>query len=183
MQDYKVNWSIHCHRRKRSRVCLYFLVVAVIGVFLAFDTREDRRRLISASGILLWVLLLALCSKHPRKIDWRQVMSLIVIQVSATPGLNGGHFYSRSLGGSLYNSYLPSLFSDGRGDKPFSTVWATRWTDFWPLPTKGRVLSLATWCTKPFSIPKRWTIKAWPLMSANPSIRPKPCPPWLFLAV
>ena len=96
MRHYKIKWSINCHRRKRSRICLYFLVVTVIGVFLAFDTREDRRRLISAAGILLWVLLLALFSKHPRKIDWRQVKSsssTSYIQISSMIGQTGGHFF------------------------------------------------------------------------------------------
>ena len=34
---------------------------------------NGRRRLISAAGVLIFVVILALLSKHPRKIDWRQV--------------------------------------------------------------------------------------------------------------
>ena len=58
----------------KARAIPYALTLASIGIFLAFDTLDDRRRLISAAGILIFVAILALLSKHPRKIDWRQVV-------------------------------------------------------------------------------------------------------------
>jgi len=66
----------------KARAIPYALTLATIGIFLAFDTLDDQRRLISAAGILIFVVILALLSKHPRKIDWRQVTWGLVLQFS-----------------------------------------------------------------------------------------------------
>ncbi len=55
------------------RLSLYGLVLASVIVFLVVDTVDDRRRLISASGVFVFVAILALFSSNPRKIRWRQV--------------------------------------------------------------------------------------------------------------
>lgn len=59
---------------KQAQIAItYGFVFISIGVFLAVDTADDRRRLISAAGIVILVILLALLSKHPKEINWRQV--------------------------------------------------------------------------------------------------------------
>ena len=62
----------------RKLICFipYFVILAIIGSFLALDTSDDRQRLISAGGILVFVIILTVLSKHPKLIDWRQVRKI-----------------------------------------------------------------------------------------------------------
>jgi hypothetical protein len=57
----------------KIRIGLHCLAVTSITIFLVIDTSDDRRRLISASGVVVFVIFSALCSKHPKEIRWRQV--------------------------------------------------------------------------------------------------------------
>jgi hypothetical protein len=59
---------------------MYILVVIGIITFLAFDTKDDRRRLVSAGGILALVLIAFIFSKHRKEINWRQVTWGLVLQ-------------------------------------------------------------------------------------------------------
>ena len=59
---------------------VYVLVVIGIILFLAFDTHNDRRRLVSAGGILGLILIAFIFSKHPKQINWRQVTWGLVLQ-------------------------------------------------------------------------------------------------------
>ena len=58
----------------------YIAVIVAIIVFLAFDTKNDRRRLLSAAGIIALVLVAFIFSKHRLKINWRQVTWGLVLQ-------------------------------------------------------------------------------------------------------
>ena len=59
---------------------LYVIVIVAIVVFLAVDTTNDRRRLVSAGGVLGLVLIAFIFSKHRREINWRQVTWGLVLQ-------------------------------------------------------------------------------------------------------
>lgn len=58
----------------------YGLVLGSIAVFLIVDSVGNRKRLVSAGGILVFVFLGAICSKHPRRINWKQVTWGLVLQ-------------------------------------------------------------------------------------------------------
>eukprot|EP00092_Neocalanus_flemingeri_P002179 GFUD01002319.1.p1 GENE.GFUD01002319.1~~GFUD01002319.1.p1 ORF type:complete len:652 (-),score=150.80 GFUD01002319.1:85-2040(-) len=51
----------------------YLTVLVVIAVFIFIDTADDPRRLISAFGILVLILLGFIFSKHPGYVVWRHV--------------------------------------------------------------------------------------------------------------
>ncbi len=51
---------------QRIQIGLYSLVLLAIAVFLVVDTAGNRTRLISASGVVILILLGALFSKHRR---------------------------------------------------------------------------------------------------------------------
>ena len=59
---------------------MYIVVILGIMMFLAFDTKNDRRRLVSAGGILGLVLIAFIFSKHRKQINWRQVTWGLVLQ-------------------------------------------------------------------------------------------------------
>ncbi len=63
------------------RLIPYVAVFASALLFLILDTADDRRRLISAAGILVFVLILTCFSKHPRQINWRQVSNYWIRQL------------------------------------------------------------------------------------------------------
>ncbi|CAG0893810.1 unnamed protein product, partial [Darwinula stevensoni] len=54
-------------------VGIYVVLLGAVAVFLGFDTKDDRRRLISVGGICVLILLGFIFSKNPRKVNWRQV--------------------------------------------------------------------------------------------------------------
>ena len=71
--------SIHSTRPWIGKL-LYVVVVIGIVTFLAIDTKNDRRRLVSAGGILGLVLIAFIFSKHQKDINWRQVICCLVLQ-------------------------------------------------------------------------------------------------------
>lgn len=54
-------------------VTAYFIVFLIYVIFVVVDSANDRRKLISAFGLVIFILLGAIFSKHPSRIDWRQV--------------------------------------------------------------------------------------------------------------
>jgi pyrimidine nucleoside transport protein len=50
-------------------------------IFLVLDTKNDRRRLVSAAGILALVLIAFIFSNNRRLINWRQVTWSLVLQL------------------------------------------------------------------------------------------------------
>ena len=171
------------YSRQKSRYCIYFLLLSSVAIFLALDTSADRRRLISAGGILLWVLVLALFSKHPSQIDWRQVKLYCLSAPPPFSILFHSPLTFRWHGDSPYNSFLPYSYSAGLEVETSLPAWVTKSTDFWPSPMKVQALSLATWSIRRFSTRIPWTTIVWPTMSAKRSMRRKACPVWSSLAV
>ena len=62
-----------CVQNKAVQILIYIMVILSVVIFLVLDTYNDRRRLISASGVIVLVLICTVASKHPKKINWRQV--------------------------------------------------------------------------------------------------------------
>lgn len=60
-------------QKKLVQILIYVTVILIIGSFLVIDTVNDRRRLISASGVLVLVGFCTLASSNIKKISWRQV--------------------------------------------------------------------------------------------------------------
>eukprot|EP00095_Tigriopus_kingsejongensis_P008400 snap_masked-scaffold9_size846264-processed-gene-4.15 protein:Tk08400 transcript:snap_masked-scaffold9_size846264-processed-gene-4.15-mRNA-1 annotation:"hypothetical protein DAPPUDRAFT_312019" len=56
------------------RICLYVFVIGAAIAFLVVDCWDEPERLISAGGIVVFIILGAILSKHPMKIRWRQVI-------------------------------------------------------------------------------------------------------------
>lgn len=59
---------------------VYVLIVAAIVTFLVVDTANNRRRLVSAAGTLILILIGFIFSKYPGKIIWRQVLWGLALQ-------------------------------------------------------------------------------------------------------
>ena len=55
------------------QLVLYFLVTAGILTFLIIDSLDDTQRLISITGLAFLIVFGVVFSKHPTKINWRQV--------------------------------------------------------------------------------------------------------------
>uniref|UniRef100_A0A1I7ZQT4 Sodium/nucleoside cotransporter n=1 Tax=Steinernema glaseri TaxID=37863 RepID=A0A1I7ZQT4_9BILA len=55
------------------RICFYLIVVAAIATFLAFDTRDDRSRLMGLAGMAFFLVFMFLFSTNPARINWRPV--------------------------------------------------------------------------------------------------------------
>jgi len=55
-------------------------VFICIIIFLIIDTKDQRIRLVSASGVLVILLIGLLISKKPGKVKWRQVLVGITLQ-------------------------------------------------------------------------------------------------------
>lgn len=72
--------ALRVFNTKTGNLILNILVIVVIGVFLVIDTKTDRKRLISASGILVIITLGTLGSKSPKNIVWRHVSWGLVLQ-------------------------------------------------------------------------------------------------------
>ena len=64
-----------CVQNKAVQILIYIMVILSVVIFLVLDTYNDRRRLISASGVIVLVLICTVASKHPKKINWRQVFT------------------------------------------------------------------------------------------------------------
>ena len=72
--------ALRVFNTKTGNLILNILVIVVIGVFLVIDTETDRKRLISAGGILVIILLGTLGSKSRQNIVWRHVSWGLVLQ-------------------------------------------------------------------------------------------------------
>ena len=72
--------ALRVFNTKTGNLILNILVIVVIGVFLVLDTKTDRKRLISAGGILVIILLGTLGSKSRQNIVWRHVSWGLVLQ-------------------------------------------------------------------------------------------------------
>ncbi|XP_043505646.1 solute carrier family 28 member 3-like isoform X1 [Polistes fuscatus] len=59
---------------------IYVIILIAIVVFLIFDTIHSTERLISGLGVLILLLLGWLFSKHPAHINWRPVLSGMIMQ-------------------------------------------------------------------------------------------------------
>lgn len=57
-----------------------FVILALVVLFLVFDTKGERERLISLIGLFVLLLLGALFSRHPGKIRWRPVLVGLLLQ-------------------------------------------------------------------------------------------------------
>ncbi|XP_075214252.1 putative transporter YutK isoform X2 [Lycorma delicatula] len=68
----KIIWIV-----KRITICLAIIGIAV---FLILDTANSRRRLISASGVFVFIILGFIFSKHPNQIKWKTVLMGILVQ-------------------------------------------------------------------------------------------------------
>ncbi|XP_059082327.1 solute carrier family 28 member 3-like [Tigriopus californicus] len=66
--------------KKVVRILLYVVTVAAILTFLVIDCWDEPNRLISVGGILVFVLVGTVFSKHPLKINWRQVTWGLALQ-------------------------------------------------------------------------------------------------------
>ena len=72
--------ALRVFNTKTGNLILNILVIVVIGVFLVIDTETDRKRLISAGGILVIITLGTLGSKSRQSIVWRHVSWGLVLQ-------------------------------------------------------------------------------------------------------
>ena len=72
--------ALRVFNTKTGNLILNILVIVVIGVFLVLDTKTDRKRLISAGGILVIITLGTLGSKSRQNIVWRHVSWGLVLQ-------------------------------------------------------------------------------------------------------
>uniref|UniRef100_A0A914C4R2 Sodium/nucleoside cotransporter n=1 Tax=Acrobeloides nanus TaxID=290746 RepID=A0A914C4R2_9BILA len=55
------------------RILFYLLIIGAIAVFLAFDTKDDRNRLMGLVGMAFFVCFMFVFSHNPLKINWRPV--------------------------------------------------------------------------------------------------------------
>ncbi|KAI9560235.1 hypothetical protein GHT06_014249 [Daphnia sinensis] len=58
----------------------YLAIIAALIVFLVIDTADDRYRLISFLGLIVFLLLGWIFSKHPSKVKWRHVTWGVALQ-------------------------------------------------------------------------------------------------------
>ncbi|XP_066597196.1 uncharacterized transporter YutK [Prorops nasuta] len=63
-----------------SQSVVYLSILVAAAIFLIFDTTGSRNRLISASGVLILILLGWIFSKHPGNIKWRTVICGLILQ-------------------------------------------------------------------------------------------------------
>ncbi|XP_054266811.1 sodium/nucleoside cotransporter 2-like [Macrosteles quadrilineatus] len=65
---------------RKIRPVLAVVLIAVFGAFLIWDTSGERRRLVSIAGLIMFILLGFIFSKHPTRVKWRTVFMGILIQ-------------------------------------------------------------------------------------------------------
>ena len=63
------------------RLSLYFVALGVMIGFFVWDTWTDKRRMVSVGGLAAIVVFGAVFSKHPRSINWRQVICGVGLQL------------------------------------------------------------------------------------------------------
>ncbi|GLH02199.1 Sodium/nucleoside cotransporter [Gryllus bimaculatus] len=69
-----------CWKIRWVRIVAYIVPTVLIVGFMIFDTAEDRGRLKSLIGLALLLLLGAVFSKHPGKIQWQPVLCGLLLQ-------------------------------------------------------------------------------------------------------
>ncbi|XP_031330960.1 solute carrier family 28 member 3-like isoform X2 [Photinus pyralis] len=62
------------------KATFYTVIFVAIGVYLGFDTRDNRRRLVPLLGLLVFLVFGFLFCKHPRHIKWRPVFWGLILQ-------------------------------------------------------------------------------------------------------
>ncbi|XP_066995126.1 solute carrier family 28 member 3 isoform X2 [Anabrus simplex] len=70
----------HIWQKRLVRIALYLILPATLIAYLVWDTSNDRERLKSMMGVIVFMLLGFLFSKHPGKIQWRPVVWGLVLQ-------------------------------------------------------------------------------------------------------
>ncbi|KAG7209814.1 hypothetical protein KM043_011428 [Ampulex compressa] len=63
-----------------GKTAIYLLILMGFIIFLIYDTAESRDRLISASGVVILLVLGLIISKHPSQINWRPVFCGLILQ-------------------------------------------------------------------------------------------------------
>ena len=62
------------------RYCFYLLLMTALVTFLIIDTANERERLYSFLGLIVWIVLGFIFSKHPSRVKWNQVVWGIGLQ-------------------------------------------------------------------------------------------------------
>ncbi|XP_071825838.1 solute carrier family 28 member 3-like isoform X3 [Apostichopus japonicus] len=65
---------------KYAKWIFFFLFLSAVGVSLYLVTRGNPEQLISAGGLLVFILITYVFSKHPRHVKWRPVIWGLVLQ-------------------------------------------------------------------------------------------------------
>ncbi|XP_014286851.1 uncharacterized transporter YutK isoform X1 [Halyomorpha halys] len=60
-------------------ICSAFLIAFI--AFIIYDTSDNRRRLISLLGVIFFLFISFICSKHPEYIRWDIVLSGVTLQI------------------------------------------------------------------------------------------------------
>lgn len=63
------------------RIGLYLFALSIILGFFVWDTWTDQRRMVSVGGLAAIVIFGAVFSKYPRRINWRQVVWGVSLQL------------------------------------------------------------------------------------------------------
>merc|ERR1712165_666446 len=66
--------------KKFAAPVFYLVVVALFFIFVAIDSRGDPKKLQSAFGILVFIVIGTVCSKNPQRIKWRTIFWGLVLQ-------------------------------------------------------------------------------------------------------
>jgi len=64
----------------KVRYCFYLLLMAALVTFLIIDTANERERLYSFLGLIVWIVLGFIFSRHPSRVKWSQVIWGIGLQ-------------------------------------------------------------------------------------------------------
>ncbi|ODM93942.1 Sodium/nucleoside cotransporter 1 [Orchesella cincta] len=83
---------------------VFLLIFGLIAIFIVVYKTNQPRRIISGSGIIIIVLIGLLCSKHPERVNWRQVFGGIAAQLCL------GLFALRWMEEDCFWSGLPQSF-------------------------------------------------------------------------
>ncbi|KAK3914609.1 Solute carrier family 28 member 3 [Frankliniella fusca] len=70
-----------CSKNRTLRCTALAVVLVAILVLLLLDIGSDRRRLAALLGVLVFVLLGWACSRHPRRVRWRPVLTGLLLQL------------------------------------------------------------------------------------------------------
>ncbi|XP_052896214.1 solute carrier family 28 member 3-like [Anopheles moucheti] len=67
-------------RARTAKLATGAIVVLGFAIFLYFDTRDDASRLMPLTGMVVFLALSALMSKHPKRINYRPVCAGLLLQ-------------------------------------------------------------------------------------------------------